>query len=98
MIKSKFLKKDHTAATFFVKFQGFSSQTWTSEKLTAWRFYKNPYRNPFPSSPSLVILTSNGFQSFVEYCSTKYNHYCSASSVFEISKIMLKMVTMSQSL
>ena len=39
----------------FQKFtsQSVSSSTWTFEKLKACRFFKNPYHNPFLSSPSV---------------------------------------------
>ena len=53
--KKQFLEEMPYCNNIFAKFQRFPSQTWNIEKLTACYFFKNPYCNPFSSSPSLVI-------------------------------------------
>ena len=77
--------------------QLFSSQTWTFEKLILWHFFKNRYPKPFPSSPSLAILSSKWFLIICQILLYKIKplYFCFQwlICVFEIYKIMRKMVS-----
>ena len=99
MIKGNFLKNVHSAASFFQNFSDFRAKLELSKKLTAWRFFKTSI-SQFVSILAIVshphfLMDSNHLSSTTLQNKTIIVQLSMIDIVFEISKIMLKMVAVS---